>query len=155
LKRRSSAEGKMALLKEPLRPGNMELWTVSKMQFGSSQESDDELDEEMYLQQRREYREQGPPLREEFEEDESNDEEELRKNITIERRAMSFDAGDDITNEFILNKNSKRITVQDLSRISSDEDISKDNSWSSSDVKSNASGLFKRESIVKVGINRK
>lgn len=150
LKRRSSAEGKMALLKEPLRPGNMELWTVSKMQLGSSQEPDEEeLDEEMYLQQRREYREQGPPLREEFEGEELETDEQQQKGYATESVPTSFEEDDVANLDFVLKRNSKKITVQDLSKLSPDEDISADNSWNKLDVKS---GLFKRESIVKVSL---
>ena len=146
LKRRSSAEGKMALLKEPPRPGNMDLWTVSKMQLGSSQEPDeDELDGDIY--HRRDYREQGPPLREEFE----GEEEDQGKSYASESLPTSFEEEEDPNYEFTLKKDSKMITVQDLSKISVDDDTSVDNSWNKLDVKTTSSGLFKRESIVKVG----
>lgn len=148
LKRRSSAEGKMALLKEPFRPGNMELWTVSKMALGSSQEPDDE-DEEMYLQQRREYREQEPPLREEFEGDE-DDKSSRRRSFASESLPTSFDEEEETSgNELPLKKvnTNLHVTVQDLSKLSPDDDIAVNNNWNKLDVKS---GLFKRESIVKV-----
>ncbi|KAL7286331.1 hypothetical protein TKK_0019289 [Trichogramma kaykai] len=133
LKRRSSAEGKLALLREPMRPGDMELWTVSKMALGSSLDpDDDEVEEGLYHQQRREYREQGPPLRE-----------KSSQGFT-ETQPTSYDNDDDVISyEFSLNKNDKKITVQDLSRLSADNDSI---NWNKLDVKS---GLIKRESIIK------
>lgn len=150
LKRRSSAEGKMALLKEPIRPGNMELWTVSKLQSGSSQEPDDEeYDEELYLQQRREYREKGPPLREELDE-ELEEEEPHSSKYASESLPTSFDEEDESSDlDFVLRRCSKRITVQDLSRLSPEEETSAD-SWNKLDAKSATSGLLKRESMIKV-----
>ena len=139
LRRRSSAEGKMALLQEPFKPGNMELWTVSKIALGSSQEpDDDDANEDLYLQQRREYREQGPPLREKFDE-----ESDLGKSLPA-----SFDEEDEVNNyDFSLNRNSKRITIQDLSKLSNDEDNANHHGWNTLDVQT---GLIKRESIIKV-----
>ncbi|XP_058803532.1 uncharacterized protein LOC131671260 isoform X2 [Phymastichus coffea] len=146
LKRRSSAEGKMALLKEPFRPGNMELWTVSKMALGSSQEPDEE-DEEVYLQQRREYREQEPPLREEFEGE--DDDSSRRRSFASESLPTSFDEEEDSnSNEFSLSKGTRNlhVTVQDLSKLSAEDDTTMNDKWNKLDIKS---GLFKRESIVK------
>ncbi|KAJ8668278.1 hypothetical protein QAD02_009941 [Eretmocerus hayati] len=162
-RRRSSAEGKLALLRE--RPGNMELWTVSKIQLGSSQEPDDDeyfdRDEEMYLQQRREYREQGPPLREEPEEEEeerlmgssrlgvhengvrtssslptSFDEQEEEDEGREKEQQQQRDFGAQL----------RRITVQDLSKIPNDGDVPADSCWNKLDARA---GLFKRESIIR------
>lgn len=63
--RRSSAEGKLALLREPITAKNMELWTVSKLQ--SSQEPDEDEDLESYQHHRRSFRE-SEPLHEDVEE---------------------------------------------------------------------------------------
>lgn len=63
--RRSSAEGKLALLREPITAKNMELWTVSKLQ--SSQEPDEDEEPESYQHHRRSFRET-EPLHEDVEE---------------------------------------------------------------------------------------
>ncbi|XP_014212588.1 uncharacterized protein LOC106642345 [Copidosoma floridanum] len=153
LKRRSSAEGKMALLKEPTGPGNIALWTVSKIHLGSSQEPDDEeFDEEGYHRKRTEYREQGPPLREELENLEESSTESRRRSFTSGSLPTSFEDEDDVS-EFSLKSDSKRITVQDLSRTV--QDLSRLSSEEESLVGSNPNqldvklGLIKRESIIK------
>lgn len=148
LRRRSSAEGKIALLKEPIRPGNMELWTVSKIQLGSSQEPDDEdFEDNVYSPQRRDFREQGPPLREELEEDE--DLSENRKNsLATTSLPTSFEEEEEMNgNDFGLKRDSKMITIQDLSKLSPEEEMAEEKDWNKLDIKS---GLFKRESIIKV-----
>lgn len=152
LRRRSSAEGKIALLKEPIRPGNMELWTVSKIQLGSSQEPDDEdFDENVFLNQRRDYREQGPPLREELEEEEDQRDQNHKNSLGTTSLPTSFEEEEEMNgHDFALKRDSKMITIQDLSKLSPEEEMTDEKDWNKLDI---SSGLFKRESIVKVSIN--
>jgi len=156
LKRRSSAEGRIALLRDDLSgEDNMDSWTVSVgpriTLLGSSQEPS-EPEEDIYMR-RREYREQGPPSREESEEESSQDT-SRRQSYTSGSQKTSLEEEDDVnTHNFILTKESKRESLQDLSKLIPEELAS--SGWNvvrkEGDLlaKPTSAGLFKRESIVK------
>ncbi|XP_043522908.1 apical junction molecule-like, partial [Frieseomelitta varia] len=157
--RRSSAEGKLALLKDPTADDNMDSWTVSVgsrvlAQLGSSQERSEPEDE--YSRQRREYREQAPPPRE----DAQSEEEVIwdasrRRSYTSSSQMTSLEEDDDIESyNFVLTKDSKRISLQDLSRLSQEDSDLAESGWNvirseGENVPRSSSGLYKRESIVK------
>lgn len=159
--RRSSAEGKLALLKDPTADDNMDSWTVSVgsrglAQLGSSQERSEPEDE--YSRQRREYREQAPPPRE----DAQSEEEVIwdasrRRSYTSSSQMTSLEEDDDDDVEsynFVLTRDSKRISLQDLSRLSQEDSDLAESGWNvirreGENVPRSSSGLYKRESIVK------
>lgn len=159
LKRRSSAEGRIALLKDDLSgEDNMDSWTISVgpqlALLGSSQEPSEPEDDGIYMR-RREYREQGPPSREESQsEEESSQDTSRRPSYTSGSQKTSLEEEDDVNSyNFILTKGSKRESLQDLSKLSQEELA--DSGWNVVKkegvdilVKS-STGLFKRESIVK------
>lgn len=159
LKRRSSSEGKIALLRDDLSgEDNMDSWTVSVgaqiEQLGSSQEPSEPEDDGIYMR-RREYREQGPPSREEsLSEEESSQDTSRKQSYTSGSQKTSLEEEDDINSyNFVLTKGSKRESVQDLSKLSQEELTSAGwNVVKKEDdllVKPTSTGLFKRESIVK------
>lgn len=156
LKRRSSSEGKIAMLKDDLSgEDNMDSWTVSVgAQIGSFQEPSEPEDNGIYMR-RREYREQGPPSREgSLSEEESSQDTSRRQSYTSGSQKTSLEEEDDINNyNFVLTKESKRESVQDLSKLSQEEltsagwnVVKKEDDLS---IKPTSTGLFKRESIVK------
>lgn len=159
LKRRSSAEGRIALLSDDVSgEDNMDSWTISVgariEQLGSSQEPSEPEDNGIYMR-RREYREKGPPSREEsLSEEESSQDTSRRQSYTSGSQKTSLEEEDDVNNHnFVLTKESKRESLQDLSKLSQEELMSagwnvvkKDDDPS---VKPTSTGLFKRESIVK------
>lgn len=159
LRRRSSAEGRIALLSDDISgEDNMDSWTVSVgpriALLGSSQEPS-EPEEDIYTR-RREYREQGPPSREESlsEEETTSQDTSRRQSYTSGSQKTSLEEEDDINNyNFILTKGSKRESLQDLSQLSQEELTSA--GWNvvkkegEPSTKSTSTGLFKRESIVK------
>ncbi|XP_043256336.1 uncharacterized protein LOC122399606 [Colletes gigas] len=159
-RRRSSAEGKIALLKDPSANDNMDSWTVSVgsrvAQLGSSQERSEAEEDNVFLR-RRDYREQAPPPRE----DTQSEEEVIwdasrRRSYTSSSQMTSVDEDEDIASfNFVLTKDSRRMSMQDLSKLSQEEDLS-DSGWNvvraeNADTlpKSSSLGLYKRESIVK------
>lgn len=159
LRRRSSAEGKMALLKDPSADDNMDSWTVSVgsrvAQLGSSQERSEPEEDPAYTR-RREYREQAPPFREE-----TQSEEEViwdasrRKSYTSSQVTSAEEEDEDVaTYNFVLTKDSKRTSLQDLSRLSQDDSDLTDSGWNivksgETVPRSSSAGLYKRESIIK------
>lgn len=157
LKRRSSAEGRIALLRDDISgEDNMNSWTVSVgpqiTLLGSSQEPS-EPEEDIYLR-RREYREQGPPSREESlsEEETTSQDTSTRQSYTSGSQKTSLEEEDDVnSHNFILTKGSKRESLQDLSQLSQEELMSA--GWNvvkkEGDLSIKPTGLFKRESIVK------
>ncbi|KAL6435944.1 hypothetical protein ACFW04_005652 [Cataglyphis niger] len=156
LKRRSSSEGKIALLKDDVSvEDNMDSWTVSVGaqidQLGSSQDPSEPEDNGIYM--RREYREQGPPSREgSLSEEESSQDTSRRQSYTSGSQKTSLEEEDDINSyNFVLTKESKRESVQDLSKLSQEELTSA--GWNvikkEDDLLIKPTGLFKRESIVK------
>jgi len=156
LKRRSSAEGRIALLRDDLSgEDNMDSWTVSVgpriTLLGSSQEPSEPEEDGIYMR-RKEYREQGPPSREESEE-ESQDT-SRRQSYTSGSQKTSLEEEDDVNiYNFILTKESKRESLQDLSKLLPEELAN--SGWNvvkkEGDLlaKPTSVGLFKRESIVK------
>ncbi|XP_014486528.1 PREDICTED: uncharacterized protein LOC106750595 [Dinoponera quadriceps] len=160
LKRRSSAEGRIALLSDELSAeDNMDSWTVSVgprlALLGSSQEPSEPEDDGIYMR-RREYREQGPPSREESQsEDESSQDTSRRQSYNSGSQKTSLEEEDDTNScNFVLTRSSKRESLQDLSKLSQEELA--DSGWNV--VKKEgvellpvkpSTGLFKRESIVK------
>ncbi|XP_053977919.1 uncharacterized protein LOC128875916 [Hylaeus volcanicus] len=157
-KRRSSAEGKIALLKDPSANDNMDSWTVSVgsrvAQLGSSQERS-EPEEDLAYARRREYREQAPPPREDtLSEEEVIWDASRRRSYTSSSQITSMDEDDDVTFNFVLTKDSRRVSMQDLTKLSQEEDLS-DSGWNVVKADSTESqpkstlGLYKRESIVK------
>lgn len=158
LKRRSSAEGRIALLRDDLSPeDNMDSWTVSVgpriMLLGSSQEPSEPEEDGIYMR-RREYREQGPPSREQSlsEEDSSPDNSRIRSYNSSSQVTSLEDEDDGNNYNFILTKESKRESFQDLSKLSQEELA--DSGWNVVKPEDDlllkpTSGLFKRESIVK------
>jgi len=156
LKRRSSAEGRIALLRDDLSgEDNMDSWTVSVgpriTLLGSSQEPSEPEEDGIYMR-RREYREQGPPSREESEE-ESQDT-SRRQSYTSGSQKTSLEEEDDVNiYNFILTKESKRESLQDLSKLLPEElansgwnVVKKEDDLLAKPI---SVGLFKRESIVK------
>ncbi|XP_015174499.1 PREDICTED: uncharacterized protein LOC107065378 isoform X2 [Polistes dominula] len=144
LRRRSSAEGRIALLKDPSGNENMDAWTVSVgpriSQLGSSQERSEPEDDSFY-HQRREYREKAPPFRE---------------TPHPEVKESSVDDNKDVTHfNFVLTKDSKRKSVQDLSTLSQDDSDLTESGWSLvkeegvETLPKSSLGLYKRESIIK------
>lgn len=142
LRRRSSAEGRIALLKDPSGNENMDAWTVSVgphiAQLGSSQEPSEPEDDPSYLQ-RHEYREKAPPFRE---------------NPYSEAKDSSIKDDKDVASfNFVLTKDSRRKSVQDLTKLD-DSDLT-ESGWSlvkeeGIEVLPKSSlGLYKRESIIK------
>lgn len=142
LRRRSSAEGRIALLKDPSGNENMDAWTVSVgpriAQLGSSLEPSEPEDDPSYLQ-RREYREKAPPFRE---------------NPYSEAKDSSIKDDKDVASfNFVLTKDSRRKSVQDLTKLD-DSDLT-ESGWSlvkeeGIEVLPKSSlGLYKRESIIK------
>ncbi|XP_035734011.1 uncharacterized protein LOC118446915 isoform X2 [Vespa mandarinia] len=142
LRRRSSAEGRIALLKDPSDNENMDAWTVSVgpriAQLGSSQERSEPEDDPSYLQ-RREYREKAPPFRE---------------NPYSEAKDTSITDDKDVTSfNFVLTKDSRRKSVQDLTKLD-DSDLT-ESGWSLVKeegiemLPKSSLGLYKRESIIK------
>lgn len=158
LKRRSSAEGRIALLNDPSSEDNMDSWTVSvgsRLELlGSSQEPSEPEDDGIYMR-RREYREQGPPSREESQsEEESSQDTSRRQSYTSGSQKTSLEEEDDVNNyNFVLTQGSKRESLQDLSKLLQEELA--DSGWNvvkkeGADLLVKPStGLFKRESIVK------
>ncbi|XP_015430589.1 PREDICTED: uncharacterized protein LOC107187096 [Dufourea novaeangliae] len=161
LKRRSSAEGKLALLKDPSADDNMDSWTVSVgsrvAQLGSSQERSEPEEDNAYIR-RREYREQAPPPRE----DTQSEEEVIwdasrRRSYTSSSQITSVEEDEDASSfNFVLTKDSKRTSLQDLSKLSQEDSELSDSGWNvmkkeNTDTlpRSTSLGLFKRESIVK------
>lgn len=157
LKRRSSAEGRIALLRDDLSgEDNMDSWTVSVgpriTLLGSSQEPSEPEEDSIYMR-RREYREQGPPSREDSEEESSQDT-SRKQSYTSGSQKTSLEEEDDVNNyNFILTKENKRESLQDLSKLSAEELTS--SKWNVVKKegellpKPTSAGLFKRESIVK------
>lgn len=156
LKRRSSAEGRIALLSDDLSAeDNMDSWTVSvEPRFtllGSSQEPSETEDDVIYM--RRDYREQGPPSREESQsEEESSQETSRRQSYTSGSQKTSLEEEEDVNYNFILTKDSKKESLQDLSKLSQEELTSA--AWNirkegDPPARPTSTGLFKRESIVK------
>nr|XP_033338952.1 uncharacterized protein LOC117227633 isoform X1 [Megalopta genalis] len=155
LRRRSSAEGRLALLKDPSADDNMDSWTVSVgsrvAHLGSSQERS-EAEEDSAYRRRREYREQAPPPR-----DDTMSEEEVlwdasRRSHTSSSQMTSVEEDEDVaTFNFVLTKDSKRISVQDLSKLSQEEVDLSESGWNIVDKSSELQpkGLYKRESIIK------
>jgi len=156
LKRRSSAEGRIALLRDDISgEDNMDSWTVSVgpriALLGSSQEPSEPEEDGMYLR-RREYREQGPPSREEsLSEEESSQDTSRRQSYTSDSQKTSLEEEDVNNYNFILTKGSKRESLQDLSQLSQEDLVSA--GWNvvkkEGDLSVKPTGLFKRESIVK------
>ncbi|XP_018359390.1 PREDICTED: uncharacterized protein LOC108758780 [Trachymyrmex cornetzi] len=154
LQRRSSAEGRIALLRDDISgEDNMDSWTVSVgpqiALLGSSQEPSEPEEDGMYLR-RREYREQGPPSREEsLSEEESSQDTSRRQSYTSDSQKTSLEEEDNYN--FILTKGSKRESLQDLSQLSQEDLASA--GWNvvkkEGDLSVKPTGLFKRESIVK------
>lgn len=159
MKRRSSAEGRIALLRDDISgEDNMDSWTVSVgpriALLGSSQEPSEPEEDGIY-KRRRDYREQGPPSREEsLSEEESSQDTSRRPSYTSGSQKTSLEEEDDVNNyNFTLTKGSKRESLQDLSQLSQEElasagwnVVKKEGDLS---VKPTSTGLFKRESIVK------
>ncbi|XP_076749624.1 uncharacterized protein LOC143422693 isoform X2 [Xylocopa sonorina] len=160
-RRRSSAEGRIALLKDPSADDNMDSWTVSVgsrvAQLGSSQEPS-EPEEDLAYKRRREYREQAPPPRE----DTQSEEEVIwdasrRRSYTSSSQPTSMEEDDDASYNFVLTKDSKRVSLQDLSKLSQEDSDLTDSGWnivrkegtSEGTGRSSSGGLYKRESIVK------
>ncbi|XP_078037167.1 uncharacterized protein LOC144470165 isoform X2 [Augochlora pura] len=156
LRRRSSAEGRVALLKDPTADDNMDSWTVSVgsrvAHLGSSQERS-EAEEDSAYRRRREYREQAPPPRD----DSMNEEEVLwdasRRSHTSSSQMTSVEEDEDVaTFNFVLTKDSKRMSVQDLSKLSQEEVDLSESGWNIVEKSSElqpTKGLYKRESIIK------
>lgn len=157
LKRRSSAEGRIALLRDDVSgEDNMDSWTVSvgpriTLLSGSSQEPS-EPEEDGIFMRRKEYREQGPPSREESLSEEETSQDSKRQSYTSGSQKTSLEEEDDVNSyNFILTKGSKRESLQDLSQLSQEELASA--GWNvvkkEGDHSLKPTGLFKRESIVK------
>ncbi|KAK2581819.1 hypothetical protein KPH14_002288 [Odynerus spinipes] len=143
LRRRSSAEGRIALLKDPSGNENMDAWTVSVgpriAQLGSSQEPSEPEDDTVYLQ-RREYREKAPPFRE---------------NPYSEEESSVRDDDDVASFNFVLTRDSKKKSVHDLTKLSQEDSDLAESGWSLvkeegiETLPKSSLGLFKRESIIK------
>lgn len=141
LRRRSSAEGKIALLQDPIDSGSIDFWTVSKVsQLGSSLEPSEPEDEGLLKKETQE-------LSQSEDDGSLNKDRGEQSSFTSDSQVTSTE-DEDVTNfDFVLRKNSKRITVQDLSKLSPDRQLERTDELDS--IPRAASGLFKRESIIK------
>lgn len=160
LRRRSSAEGKIALLKDPSANDNMDSWTISVgsrvAQLGSSQERSEPEEDAAYAR-RREYRERAPPPREDIQSEEETWDESRGRSYTSSSQITSVEEDEDVADyNFVLTKDSRRISIQNLSKLSQDDFDLADSGWNvvknennEAVPKSGSMGLFKRESIVK------
>ncbi|XP_043267345.1 uncharacterized protein [Venturia canescens] len=125
IKRRSSAEGKIALLKEPTGSNVMDSWTVSRgprvSLLGSSQETEDDISGS---QSQRDSLQREESLKEDDRSDEGSSlEQSRRRSYTSGSQVTSLEEEEDIANnDFVLNKDSKRITIMDLSKLSQQEE---------------------------------
>ena len=160
-RRRSSAEGKIALLKDPGSDDNMDSWTVSvgtraAPLLGSSQERSEEEEEEDVAYRRREYRERAPPPREEVKGE--GEEEERRPSYASSSEVTSMEEDSDVASyNFVLTKDSRKKSLQDLSKLARDDDSDlTESGWNvvrqdsgEGLPRSSSTGLYKRESIVK------
>lgn len=169
VKRRSSAEGKLALLKGPTGSNVMDSWTVSRgprvSLLGSSQETEDDSS---YVSPQKEYREsrQTTPLKEEERsEEDTGNELSRRHSYTSGSQVTSLEEEEEedvANNDFVLKSGSKRITVMDLSKLSDQEGkdngdeekggwkvVKEDEPVDDEQPKLATLKLFKRESIVK------
>lgn len=157
LKRRSSAEGRIALLSDDLSTeDNMDSWTVSVgprfALLGSSQEPSETEDDAIYMR-RREYREQGPPSREESQSEEESSQETSRRQLSYTSGSQKTSLEEEEDVNFTLTKDSKKESLQDLSKLSQEELASA--GWNvvrkedDPPARPSSTGLFKRESIVK------
>ncbi|XP_076645967.1 uncharacterized protein LOC143355219 isoform X2 [Halictus rubicundus] len=137
LRRRSSAEGKMALLKDPSADDNMDSWTVSVgsrvAQLGSSQEPS-EPEEDSGYRRRREYREQAPPPGDDNQSEEEAVWDASRRSYTSSSQITSVEEDED-----------------DLSKLSQEEADLSESGWNivKESADSQPKGLYKRESIIK------
>ncbi|XP_076289721.1 uncharacterized protein LOC143213594 isoform X2 [Lasioglossum baleicum] len=137
LRRRSSAEGKMALLKDPSADDNMDSWTVSVgsrvAHLGSSQEPSEPEDDSVY-RRRREYREQAPPPGDDNQSEEEAVWDASRRSYTSSSQITSVEEDED-----------------DLSKLSQEEADLSESGWSivKESADSQPKGLYKRESIIK------
>ncbi|XP_012279601.1 uncharacterized protein LOC105699306 [Orussus abietinus] len=166
LRRRSSAEGKIALLKDTDEISGLDTWTISRVPRGppqgSSLEPSEPEDEDPYSPRERSYREKGPPLREDVQGEETWEPEARRRSLTGSQITSTEDDDDVSTYDFVLKKESKKVSLRDLSRLSREEpeieeemEEEMDSGWNlvreeiSESTPRPPSGLFKRESIIK------
>ncbi|XP_012259544.2 uncharacterized protein LOC105688083 [Athalia rosae] len=165
LKRRSSAEGKMALLNDSAKIEHFGAWSMRKVPQGSdsvSHEFSESDEENSYHGSRNDYRETRPPFRESYEtqsDDEASSWNPSRQQSYTSSQPTSVDEeGDSSAYDFVLKKVSKRSSLQNLSRISQEEpepeedsgwDFVKEENTDTGNLKTTATGLFKRASIVK------
>lgn len=150
-RRRSSAEGKMALLRDPVGE-EMTFWTVSKVsQLGSSQEPSDMEDDEMYI---RKGKIEKSSFSDTPSEEESSWELSKKRSLTSGSQFISFEDDKTVSRyDFALRKDSKRISIQDLSKLPQEED-EVESGWNmikspNTEIAQSSTGLFKRQSIIK------
>lgn len=159
VRRRSSAEGKIALLKEPTDFDSMNNWTVTKglrvSHLGSSQEPSEAEDDSEYLLRRKKYRDNVVPFRENA----SQSEDENSYSLSNRRSSLSQPTSLDEEDEPYDAGLTKRQSLQNLTKLSDDEfrwgSARKEQPSDSNNIPtinvpdSTSTTLFKRESIVK------
>ena len=134
-RRRSSAEGKIALLREPVGK-EMTFWTVSKVS-------------------RTGYHQEHSSFSDTSSDEEGSWEQSHRRSFTSESQLTSIEDDENVaTYDFVLKKDSRRLSVQDLSKLSQEEEEEVEPGWNmvkGHDVESlkTTTGLFKRQSIIK------
>ncbi|XP_033217201.1 uncharacterized protein LOC117172978 isoform X2 [Belonocnema kinseyi] len=150
-RRRSSAEGKMALLRDPVGQ-EMTLWTVSKVsQLESSQETSDMEDNEINI---RKGKVKKSSFSETPSEEENNWELSKKRSLTTGSQFTSVENDGSVsTFDFVLWKDSERIPIQELSKLPQEED-ELECGWNlirtpDMEITKSSSGLFKRQSIIK------
>ena len=165
VRRRSSAEGKIALLKDPTGSNVMDSWTVSRgprvSLLGSSQDTEDDNSYALSQKEYREMRRESSLKEDERSEEDSSMGRSRRHSFTSGSQVTSVEEEDEIANnDFVLKKDSKMITVMDLSKLSQEEQESEGISGDWKHFNDNEGiddgqpkmatlKLFKRESIVK------
>ncbi|XP_046748456.1 uncharacterized protein LOC124412542 isoform X2 [Diprion similis] len=166
LRRRSSAEGKMALLNDSSEIKSFGAWSISKVpnvtSDAYSHEPSESDEENAYDAPRNNYRETRPPFRERYD---TQSEEETSWNPSRQQSRPAIsptifveEEKDPSSYDFMLKKASKRSSLQNLDRISQDEqeaeedigwDFVKEENADLSDTQTTSTGLFKRASIIR------
>lgn len=167
LKRRSSAEGKMALLNDPPKIDNFGAWSITKEPNSDStsfpHDKSESEEENSYNPTRNDYRETRPPFREGYDtqsEEETSWDPSRQQSYTSSQLTSLDEEEGPPDYGFVLKRGSKRTSLQNLSRISQEEpepepdddsgwDFVKEENTDSSNPQTSSTGFFKRASIVR------
>lgn len=166
LKRRSSAEGKMALLNDTSEIQNFGAWSISKVANPTTESfshgSSESGEENVYPITKNDYRETRPPFRESYDthsEEENSEDRSRQRSYLSSRQSTSMDEEEGPSAyDFMLKKGGKRRSLQNLSNIPPEDqgpeddsgwDFVKEENTDSSSPQTTSTGLFKRASIIK------